>query len=172
MAVYLSLMSIHGRKHITIDASVSLLSTITSALSISGMILRARSFGLDGFRACTESYLGELVEDGLSYAYINRSKSVIKDLIIFLDDRGIHRPHDITTEHNDAFIKSYYYLSPKGIASKLCILRRYYRFLYLNRHIQIHLAEKLPHACINGRMKIPTFGLMRKSKKSNQVQKE
>lgn len=111
----------------------------------------------DGFRTCTESYLRELVDDGLSYAYINRSKSVIKDLILFLDDRGIHRPYDITAEHNDAFIKSYYYLSPKGIASRLCILRRYYRSLYLNRHIQVHLAEKLPHACINGRMRIPTF---------------
>ncbi len=111
----------------------------------------------DCFRTCTEDYLGELVNDGLSYPYINRSKIVIKDLILFLDDRGIHKPQDITAEHNDAFIKSYYYLSPKGIATKLCILRRYYRFLYLNRYIQVHLAEKLPHACINGRMKIPTF---------------
>ena len=111
----------------------------------------------DGFRTCTEAYLAELVDDGLSYAYVNRSRNVIKDLILFLDDRKIYRPQDITAEHNDAFIKSYYYLSPKGIASKLSILRRYYSSLYLNRHIQVHLAEKLPHACINGRMKIPTF---------------
>lgn len=111
----------------------------------------------DGFRVCTEGYFEELVDDGLSYGYINQSRNVIKDLILFLDDKKIHEPQDITTEHSDAFIKSYYYLSPKGIASKLCILRRYYRFLYLNQYIQIHLAEKLPHACVNGRMKIPTF---------------
>ncbi|MGN0245803.1 MAG: site-specific integrase [Lachnospiraceae bacterium] len=110
----------------------------------------------DGFRTCTEAYFEDLVDDGLSYGYINRSRTVIKDLILFLDDKKIHEPQYITAEHNDAFIKSYYYLSPKGIASKLCILRRYYRFLYLNQYIQIHLAEKLPHACINGRMKIPT----------------
>lgn len=111
----------------------------------------------DGFRACTEAYFEALVDDGLSYGYINRSKKVIKDLILFLDDKKVHEPQYITAGHNDAFIKSYYYLSPKGISSKLCILRRYYRFLYLNQYIQSHLAQKLPQACINGRMKIPTF---------------
>lgn len=111
----------------------------------------------DGFRACTEAYFEALVDDGLSYGYINRSRNVIKDLILFLDDKKIHKPQYIKAEHSDAFIKSYYYLSSKGIASKLCILRRYYRFLYLNQYIEIHLAEKLPHACVNGRMKIPTF---------------
>lgn len=111
----------------------------------------------DGFRACTEAYFEALVDDGLSYGYINRSKKVIKDLILFLDDKKVHEPQYIKAGHNDAFIKSYYYLSPKGISSKLCILRRYYRFLYLNQHIQSHLAQKLPQACINGRMKIPTF---------------
>lgn len=111
----------------------------------------------DGFRTCTEAYFEALVDDGLSYGYINRSKKVIKDLILFLDDKKVHEPQYITAGHNDAFIKSYYYLSPKGISSKLCILRRYYRFLYLNQYIQSHLAQKLPQACINGRMKIPTF---------------
>lgn len=111
----------------------------------------------DGFRTCTEAYFEALVDDGLSYGYINKSKKVIKDLILFLDDKKVHEPQYITAGHNDAFIKSYYYLSPKGISSKLCILRRYYRFLYLNQYIQSHLAQKLPQACINGRMKIPTF---------------
>lgn len=111
----------------------------------------------DGFRTCTEAYFEALVDDGLSYGYINRSKKVIKDLILFLDDKKVHEPQYITAGHNDAFIKSYYYLSPKGISSKLCILRRYYRFLYLNQYIQSHLAQKLPQACMNGRMKIPTF---------------
>ena len=111
----------------------------------------------DGFRTCTESYFSNLVDEELSYGYINRSRNVIKDLILFFDNKKIYEPESITAEHNDAFIKSYYYLSPKGIASKLCILRRYYRFLYLNQYIKIHLAEKLPQACISGRMKIPTF---------------
>lgn len=111
----------------------------------------------DGFRVCTEAYFKNLVDDGLSYGYISQSRNVIRDLILFLDDKKIHEPQYITVGHNDAFIKSYYYLSPKGIALKLCILRRYYRFLYLNQYIRIHLAEKLPHACINGRMEIPTF---------------
>ncbi len=111
----------------------------------------------DGFRACTETYFSNLVDEGLSYGYISRSRNIIKDLILYLDTQKIYEPGAITAEHNDAFIKSYYYLSPKGIESKLCVLRRYYRFLYLNQYIQIQLAEKLPHACIRGRMKIPTF---------------
>lgn len=111
----------------------------------------------DGFRACTETYFSNLVDEGLSYGYISRSRNIIKDLILYLDTQKIYEPGAITAEHNDAFIKSYYYLSPKGIESKLCVLRRYYRFLYLNQYIQIQLAEKLPHACISGRMKIPTF---------------
>lgn len=110
-----------------------------------------------GFRVCTEAYFESLVNDGLSYGYISGSRKAIRELLLFLDDKKIYEPQYITAEHNDVFIKSYYYLSPSGIASKLCILRRYYRFLYLNRYIPIPLAEKLPHACINGRMKIPVF---------------
>ena len=79
-----------------------------------------------------------------------------KDLILYLDEKNISDPVLITAQHNDAFIKSYYKLSPKGIATKLCVLRRYYRFLYLNQYIRVPLAEKLPQANINGRMKFPT----------------
>ncbi len=110
-----------------------------------------------GFRTCTELYLKNLVEEGLSYGYINNTKKVIKELILYLDSKKIYEPIHITTLCNDTFIKSYYYLSPNGIAYKLCILRRYYKFLYLNQFIQIPLAETLPQACINGRVKLPTF---------------
>ena len=110
----------------------------------------------DGFRICTEKYFESLVDDGLSYGYINNSKKIIKDLILYLDEKDIADPVFITAQHNDAFIKSYYKLSPKGVAAKLCVLRRYYRFLYLNQYIQVPLAEKLPQANINGRMKFPT----------------
>lgn len=110
-----------------------------------------------GFCTCTEAYFESLVHDGLSYGYVNNSRNAIRDLILYLDSKDIHDPISITSEHNDSFIKSYYYLSSKGIASKLSFLRRYYKFLYLNQYIQIPLAEKMPQACINGRMKIPSF---------------
>jgi len=110
-----------------------------------------------GFRNCTEKFYAALVDDGLSYGYIENSRKVIKDLILFLDANGIHEPSDILTEHNDRFIKSYYWLSPKGIETKLCILRRYYRYLYLNQYIILPLAERLPHASIQGRMKFPAI---------------
>ena len=110
-----------------------------------------------GFRDCTERFYSALVNDGLSYGYIVNSRKVIKDLILFLDADGILEPADIRAGHNDRFIKSYYWLSPKGIETKLCMLRRYYCYLYLNQYILLPLAERLPHASIHGRMKFPTI---------------
>jgi len=110
-----------------------------------------------GFRDCTEKFYSKVIDDGLSYGYVVNSRKVIKDLIQFLDADGIHGPAGIRTEHNDRFIQSYYWLSPKGIETKLCMLRRYYRYLYLNQYIALPLAERLPHASIQGRMKFPTI---------------
>lgn len=109
-----------------------------------------------GFRDCTEKFYSALVDNGLSYGYVVNSRKVIKELIQFLDADGIHEPTDIRTEHNDRFIRSYYWLSPKGIETKLSMLRRYYRYLYLKQYIILPLAERLPHASIQGRMKFPT----------------
>ena len=110
----------------------------------------------DGFRECTEQYYENLYKNGLSRGYIVNSRRVIKDLILFLYSNGIHEPEEITEEHNDRFIESYYWMSPKGIETKLCMIRRYYRFLYLNGTISTPLAERLPKASIQGRMKFPT----------------
>ena len=110
----------------------------------------------DGFRECTEQYYEELNKNGLSRGYIVNSRKTIKDLILFLSRNGIHTPEEITQEHNDHFIESYYWMSPKGIETKLCLLRKYYRFLYLNRFINTPLAERLPKASIQGRMQFPT----------------
>ena len=109
-----------------------------------------------GYRNCTEKFYSELVDNGLSYGYVVNSRKVIKELIQFLDADGIHEPTDIRAEHNDRFIQSYYWLSPKGIETKLSMLRRYYRYLYLKQYIILPLAERLPHASIQGRMKFPT----------------
>jgi integrase/recombinase XerD len=108
-----------------------------------------------GFRDCTESFYSALVDDGLSYGYVANSRKVIKEFILFLDADGIHEPADIRVEHNDKFIQSYCWMSPKGIETKLCMLRRYYRYLFLNQYICLPLAERLPHASIQGRMKFP-----------------
>ena len=103
-----------------------------------------------GFRNCTEKFYTILIDDGLSFGYIVNSRKVIKELILFLDANGIYEPSDILSEHNDRFIRSYYWLSPKGIETKLCMLRRYYCYLYLNQYIILPLAERLPHASIRG----------------------
>ena len=110
----------------------------------------------DGFKECTVQFFEKLVNDGLSRGHIMNSRKTIKDLILFLDGCDVHCPKEINSDHNDRFIKSYYWLSPKGIESKLCFLRKYYRFLYLNQYIDIPLGERLPKASIQGRMKFPT----------------
>jgi integrase len=122
-----------------------------------------------GFRNCTEKFYTLLVDDGLSYGYIVNSRKVIKDLILFLDANGIHEPSNILVEHNDKFIKSYYWLSPKGIETKLCMLRRYYRYLYLNQYIILPLAERLPRVSIQGRMKFPTIWNLNQIEKIKQA---
>lgn len=111
------------------------------------------------FRDCTVQFFEKLVKEGLSQGYIKNVRKTVKDLILFLDGCDIHKPNDITAEHNDRFIQSHLGLSPKGIESKLCYLRKYYRFLYLNQFIEIPLAERLPKASIQGRMKFPTIWL-------------
>lgn len=107
------------------------------------------------FRQCTEAFFAAIIKEGLSYGYVTRSRMIIHDLLLFLDARMIHTPDEINIHDNDEFIKSFYGLSPKGIETKLCILRRYYRYLYLQGYIHIPLAERLPKVSIQGRMTFP-----------------
>lgn len=107
------------------------------------------------FRQCTEGFFETILKEGLSYGYVTRSRMIIHDLLLFLDAQDIHTPDQINVQDNDEFIKSFYGLSPKGIETKLCTLRRYYRCLYLQGYINIPLAERLPKASIQGRMTFP-----------------
>ena len=108
------------------------------------------------FRQCTESFFETVIKEGLSYGYVTRSRMIIHDLLLFLDARGIHAPDQMGVQDNDEFVKSFYGLRPKGIETKLCTLRRYYRYLYLQEYISIPLGERLPKASIQGRMVFPT----------------
>lgn len=110
----------------------------------------------EGFRMCTEKFFETIIDEGLSYGYVSNARKVVMDLLLFLNAVEVYNPKDICTEHNDTFIRSYYWLSAKGIETKLCLLRRYYRYLYLNGFIEKPLAEMLPHASIQGRSKFPT----------------
>lgn len=108
------------------------------------------------FRQCTEGFFEVVIKEGLSYGYVTRSRMIIHDLLLFLDARDIRTPDKIRIQDNDEFVKSFYGLRPKGIEAKLCTLRRYYRYLYLQGYISIPLAERLPKASIQGRMSFPT----------------
>lgn len=109
------------------------------------------------FRQCTEGFFEAIMKEGLSYGYVTRSRMILHDLLLFLDARGIHTPDTIRVQDNDEFVKSFYGLRPKGIETKLCTLRRYYRYLYIQGYISIPLAERLPKASIQGRMDFPAI---------------
>lgn len=108
------------------------------------------------FRQCTEGFFEAIMKEGLSYGYVTRSRMIIHDLLLFLDARDIYFPDKIGVQDNDDFVKCFYGMSPKGIEAKLCTLRKYYRYLYLQGVIHIPLAERLPKASVQGRMIFPT----------------
>lgn len=109
-----------------------------------------------GFRECTEKFFSDLVSSGLSRGYYCNTQSTIHNLIMYLDDHGINNPNEIKVSDNDGFIRTINGLCSKSLSSRLCYLRRYYRFLYLHGYIQTPLAERLPQACLQGRTTFPT----------------
>ena len=108
------------------------------------------------FRECTQKYFDNVVASGLSPGYYTHARTTIHDLILFLDTRNVYAPEQITVSDNDAFIASLAGLARKSIESRICNLRRYYRYLYLHGYIKIPLGERLPKSCSMGRMKLPT----------------
>lgn len=108
------------------------------------------------FRKCNEDFIANAVKDNLSYGYVTDLKVLVKDLVLFLSARDIFAPEDILPEHGEEFIKTFIGFSPRGIARKIGMLRRYYRFLYLNSFNSRPLHEFLPTSTAPGRQKYPT----------------
>lgn len=108
------------------------------------------------FRVCTESFLQYIVEYGCSYEHNKRCRSIIKELILFLDAAGVHELNAITSHLMSRFIRSMVGLAPASIAERISALRQYFRYLYLNRYTAHPIAMYLPHAPQRLRMKLPT----------------
>lgn len=111
----------------------------------------------DGFRECNYEFYQELIDSNLSYSYINQSKRLIMSLILFLDAQHIYSPDGITIDKIDSFIKTFKALSLNGINTKISLLKRYFRFLYLHSYIKVPFADRLPHTSFHGRAKYPTI---------------
>lgn len=110
----------------------------------------------EAFKKCTEDFLKSMIEYGCSYTHNKRCKSVIKDLILFLDASSVHEPQGITVELTSRFISSMVGIAPVTVSNRVSVLRRYYRFLYLHQYIDKPLAERLPHTSPPQRTKLPT----------------
>lgn len=108
-----------------------------------------------GFNQCIEEFISSLLDENLSYGYVLRIKQVLKDLILFYDAKSIYSPNGITQQSIDAFIELYNELSPSGIKSKICCLRKFFKFLYLYNYVDISYDERLPRSSIQGRSQFP-----------------
>ena len=108
------------------------------------------------FKECTEAFLKSMVEYGVSYGHIKQCRSTLKDLILALDASGIHSPCTITLNAVTRFINSLVGLAPITISSRVSVLRRYFRFLFLEEYIKEPVSERLPHTFAAGRTKLPT----------------
>jgi site-specific recombinase XerD len=108
------------------------------------------------FKECTEGFLSHTVEYGCSYEHVKHCRSVIKDLILFLDIAEVHTPNGMTSELISRFIQSLVGLAPVTIAGRVSVLRQYFRYLYFNRHVNHPIEMYLPHALQRIRTKLPT----------------
>jgi len=114
-----------------------------------GMIFRRQDFHgeiiwPEPFRECTEKFLFSKVEYGVCYGYVRRSKTILKELILFFDAAGVHAPEEVEYFHLEKFISSLVGWSVSTVRSKISVVRMYFRFLFLNGYIRKPIAEKLP----------------------------
>ena len=110
-----------------------------------------------GFKKCMDEFLSSLLDEHLSYGYVLNVKRVLKDLILFYDAQSIYSPDQITQQSIDAFLGLYKGLSSSGIKSKICYLKKYFKFLYLHNYVDIPYDKRLPHSSIQGRSRFPTL---------------
>ena len=108
------------------------------------------------FKEVTENFIKFKVEYGCYPRYVTKVKSVITDLIIFLDAAHVHELNDVTSELLSRFINSFVGFMPSTIAWKITILRQYFKYAYLNKYITHPIEQYLPHTPQRAHLRLPT----------------
>ena len=108
------------------------------------------------FREGIESFIRHTVEYGRSYEHVKSCRSIIKELVLFLDAAGVHEPNGITSDLISRFVQSMVGLAPTTIAGRVSALRQYFQYLYLNEYVSRPIAMYLPRPPQRLRTKLPT----------------
>lgn len=108
------------------------------------------------FKEATEGFFRYEVEYGCSHGQYERCKSVIKDMVLFLDSASVHDFNGITSGLISRFIATMIGLAPSTIAGRISALRQYFKYAYLNKYTDKPIATYLPHPPQRARTKLPT----------------
>lgn len=105
-----------------------------------GVVCRRHDFHVEiirpvPFRECTEKFFLSKVEYGVSYGYVRHARMAIKNLILFLDAKGIHSPEAACYIHVERFIGTLVGWATSTIRSMISVICGYFRYLFLNGYI-------------------------------------
>ena len=109
----------------------------------------------EAFKEATENFLRYKVEYGCSHGQFKQYKTVIKDLILFLDSACVHNLNGVTSGLVSSFITNMVGLAPVTIAARISALRQYFKYAYLNEYVSKPIAAYLPHPPQRLRTKLP-----------------
>jgi len=80
---------------------------------------------------------------------------LVRDLVLYLYRNDVHSFREMTNIHVTGFISSQVGFMPKTMAGKVSYLRGLFKFLFLENHISIPLAEALPKVQSVARTTVP-----------------
>ena len=108
------------------------------------------------FREPLTDYFTIVEKRGVTTKHQRKIGVLARDLILYLFRQGIHSFKDMTNNHVSWFITSQVGFQPKTMSGKISCLRGLFKFLYLERHVDIPLAEALPKVWSVHRTTVPT----------------
>lgn len=108
------------------------------------------------FGAPIEAFIGQSEINGISSLSITRYINNIRELLTFLNKYEISSFNDVSATHVSGYISSLVGYAPRTVGTKISVLRVFFKYLYLNEHIDKTLWNTLPKVQNVCRTKIPT----------------
>lgn len=108
------------------------------------------------FKEVTENFIKYKIEYGCATKQVEKIKTTITELIMFLDAAKVHELNEITSNLISKYIESLVGFAPVTIAWRISILRQYFKYAYLNKYVNYPIEFYLPHAPQRVHTKLPT----------------
>jgi integrase len=107
------------------------------------------------FRKPLSEYFLSVRNRGISLKSQRLAGLLVRDLVLYLYRNDVHSFEEMTNSHVTAFISSQVGFAPKTMAGKVSYLRGLFRFLFLESHTSVPLAEALPKVQNVSRTTVP-----------------